>query len=373
MKIHKLLIGLLLLSILIILTACGSKESIKVGFIGPLTGGGALWGVGAKNMVEIAIDEINNNGGIGGKKLEVFYEDGKCNGKDAVTAVQKLIDVNNVKFILGGHCSPETVAIVPVIDQNKIFLLASITSSDNAVDKSDYAFRTSPSTLGLTKEMAKLVIKDYRDIALITEQAAFSKSVSDDFKKSFLTVGGEIISEEIYAPDQTDFKTQLLKIDALNPKAIFISPQNPNTATIILKQMKELNIDLPVLGNSILVSKKVYLDSNKGFDERAFSVIPYTDRNKLEARELENKYRKIFGTDVPYNFFYISASYDAVYMLKEAIKECGEDTDCVKDYFKEIKYKGISSDYQFKPNGDPYFNSWAEIRVINGEEVLRPL
>ena len=197
--------------------------------------------------------------------------------------------------------------------------------------------------------------------------------MSVDVKKSFEKLGGKVLSEDEYPPEQTDFRTQLLKIKEQNPNALFFSPQTPNSAILILKQMKELNLNLPVFSNTIPITKEVYTQSDKGFDETAFSVTPYADKTKKEAFELSQKYKEKFGTDIPYNFFYVASTYDAVYMLKQALVKCGEDTDCVKDYFKTINYDGVTMNFRFKENGDPYFNSWAEMRVINGEQVLKPL
>ncbi len=359
----------------IILTGNVIKEtnSIKIGFIGPLSGGPALWGMGARNLVELAVSEINEAGGINGKLIEVIYEDGKCSPKEAVGASNKLINSDGIKFIIGGHCSPETAAIVPIIDQSNVFLLAGITSADNAVSGSDYAFRTSPPTIESTDIMAEIAIKDYSTISLITEQAAYSKSYSDDLVISFEKVGGKVLSHIEHAPGQTDFRTELLKIKDQNPDAIFISPQDPKTSVNVLKQMKELGIDKPVFANTIMVVPEVYELSDHGFDERTFSITPYADKKTKEAVELNEKYKERYETDIPYNFFYVASAYDSVYMLAEGLKKCGEDPNCVKEYFKTINYSGVTGNYRFKENGDPYFNSWAEMRVIDSEQVLIPV
>lgn len=352
-----------------------AKGPIRVGFVGPLTGGPSLWGVGAKNMTDLAVEDINSKGGIKGRQLEVSYEDGKCTPQEATTVTQKLTN-DGIMFILGGQCSPETAAMVPLSKDNKFFMLAGVTSSDDAVAGSDSAFRTSPPTIDFTEKLAPITIEKYTNVATITEQAAFSSSYTKDFITSFNKLGGVITDSEEYKPDQTDFKTELLKIKATQPEALFISPQSPTTAINIIKQMKELNINLPILGNSILVTKSVYEQSGKtqNFVD-AFSVVPYTDTTKPEAIELSAKYKSRFNSDVPYNYFYVSAAYDATHMLADGLKKCGdEDVECVSNYIRNIDYKGISSDYTFKDNGDSNFDSWATISIgSDGQEVITPL
>ena len=85
-----------------------SQEPIKIGFIGSLSGDAASYGETEKNTTELALEEINSKGGINGRVVNIVYEDGKCNGKDATNAVQKLINIDKVKIIFGGTCSAET-------------------------------------------------------------------------------------------------------------------------------------------------------------------------------------------------------------------------------------------------------------------------
>ncbi|MDI6721115.1 MAG: ABC transporter substrate-binding protein, partial [Candidatus Aenigmarchaeota archaeon] len=96
-----------------------SAQTVKIGFIAPLTGDAAVYGLPLKNMVELATEEINSQGGIDGKKVEIIYEDGKCNGKDAATAMQKLVSVDKVRVIFGGFCSSESLGAEPIATQNK--------------------------------------------------------------------------------------------------------------------------------------------------------------------------------------------------------------------------------------------------------------
>ena len=106
--------NIILTIILLLLVACStSEEYITVGFIGPLTGDVAIFGEVEKNAAEIAIEEINSAGGVNGKKLKIIYEDGKCSGKEAASAAQKLINIDKVK-ILFITCVAENLAVAPI-------------------------------------------------------------------------------------------------------------------------------------------------------------------------------------------------------------------------------------------------------------------
>jgi branched-chain amino acid transport system substrate-binding protein len=354
--------------------APSAEQPIKVGFIGPLSGGPSLWGQGARNMVEIATKEINEDGGIDGRELQVTYEDGKCTSDGAVAAFQKL-QQQNIDFIIGGHCSPETAGIVPLTKNGEAFLIAGITSSNDAVSGSDYAYRTSPPTRDFTDKLAAIAIEKYKNVGALTEQAAFSKSYTADFVPAFEAVGGTIVLNEGYQPEQTDFRTELLKMKNSKAEALFISPQSPTTAINIIKQMKELDINLPVFANSIAITKDVFAKAeNPQALVGSFSIIPFTDKSTKAAEQLSGKYREAYGSDVPYNYFYVSAAYDAALMLAQALEECGEDVACVATQFAGMKYDGVSLDYTFKENGDSNFDSWAKISLDeNGAEIVEPL
>ena len=117
-----------------------TKETIRIGAIGPFTGDAAVYGQSEKNAIELAVQEINLDGGINGKKLEVIYEDGKCNGMDAATAAQKLINVDKVDIILGGVCSGETLAIAPLAEANEVLVFSSFSSSPDVTNAGDFIF-----------------------------------------------------------------------------------------------------------------------------------------------------------------------------------------------------------------------------------------
>src|SRR3989344_493866 len=280
------------------------RDPITVGFVGPLTGGPALWGEGARNMVALAVEDINAEGGVDGRQLVIDYQDGKCNPKDGAFAMQA-IKTQGIKFIVGGHCSPETAAMVPLTKDGSAFIIAGITSSDEAVSGSEFAYRTSPPNMEFAKALLKIAKPKFNRIATITEEAAFSRSYTDDFAKLYIEAGGVVVSAEAHAPETTDFRSQLLKIKQSNPEAVFISPQNPTTGALIAKQMQELGMKLPVFGNSILVSAGTFASSeNSPTLVGSFSIIPYTDFTSGEALELSNKYQGKYGSPVPYNFFY---------------------------------------------------------------------
>lgn len=344
-------------------TRSSESDKITIGLVAPLTGPSAVWGEGARNMVLLASEEINAAGGINGKKIEIAQQDGKCSAPDAISALQSLKS-QGVKFILGGHCSPETVAMAPLTKDGSAFILAGITSADGAVSVSDYAFRTSPDTADVTTQLVPYVASRYKKIATITEQAPYPKSFTGDFEATAKKAGVEIIAHEEFNPGTTDFRIAITRLKQAGADTILVSPQSPAAGAEIAKQMQEFGVTTPLIGNAVFVATGVYEKAGKpAVMNGAFTAVPHTDPTGDKQRALQDAYKKRFGTNVPFNLFYVGASYDAAQMLAKALTACGEKTDCVSTTFKAMDYAGAVGSYKFKENGDMQGFIWSIVKI----------
>ena len=145
---------------------------IVVGFISPLTGDAATYGEPGQKVTQLAVAEINNAGGINGRELQVIYEDGKCNGKDAASAMQKLVNVDKVQAVLGGFCSGESLAAAPIANANKVLLFSPGSSSPDLTEAGPYFFRNYPSDESQGKVLAEVAYntKEWKKVGVIQEQ-----------------------------------------------------------------------------------------------------------------------------------------------------------------------------------------------------------
>ncbi|MBI1934526.1 ABC transporter substrate-binding protein, partial [Candidatus Peregrinibacteria bacterium] len=174
----KRLIALSVLSTLL-LTACkASGDTIKIGFIGPLTGDAAALGKDILNGTQIAVEEVNANGGINGKQVQIITEDGRCSGSDATNAAQKLINIDHVVAIVGGSCSSETLAAAAVAESAKTIVMSPSASSPDITQAGEYIFRVYPSDAYKTTAIVKLFQeRKYKKIALITENNDYAVAI----------------------------------------------------------------------------------------------------------------------------------------------------------------------------------------------------
>jgi len=347
-------IGIVIIAIIIIgaVLIFTPKETgvIKIGFIAPLSGDTAVYGTASRGGAEIAIEEINNAGGINGKKLEVIYEDGKCNGKDSATAANKLISIDNVFVIFGTVCSAETLAIAPIAESNKIILLSAASSAPSITEAGDYIFRTWPSDSLQGKEMAEYVYgKGIKKVAIINMNSDYPVGLANVFKETFVQLGGEVLISEIYEPTAKDFRTQLTKIKAKNPEAIYIIPYTAE-AGILVKQIKELGIKAELYGPETFHSQEV-INTAGNASEGIVYMMPKFDETEQLTKELLDKYKTKYGKDSP--FAVVTANtYDGVYIIAEGLKK-GVSSDAVKGYLYTLKdYPGTAGVLTIDQNGD---------------------
>lgn len=225
----------------------GEKESIKIGFVGPLTGNAAVFGLVEKNVVDIAVEEINSDRGIKGRQIEVIYEDGQCAGTESATAAQKLINVDQVKIIFS-VCSSEALAIAPIAEENKVILFTAYANNPDITDAGDYVFRNSHSDESTAVITAETIKKEHEKVGVIYEQTSYAVALKDAFRVSFEDLGGQVY-EEGFLQNAKDVRAQITKVLANQPTAVFVDPDSPATGMAALKQLREAGFTGQIYGN----------------------------------------------------------------------------------------------------------------------------
>lgn len=323
---------------------------LKVGAILPLTGDGAAYGDPMQKVANIALEKVNADGIANGRTVEFIWEDGKCNGADAANAARKLIEVDKVEVIYGGFCSSETLAIAPIAEKAGVTVLSPGSSSPDITTAGDYIFRNYPSDATQGRVLAEEANRrGYKKVAILSEQNDYTLGIQGVFEEKF---DGEV-EVQTFLPDDSDFRTPLLKLKSGEPDALFINPQTPAKADLAFKQLEEMAWDAPLIGNDVvagfqdLISK--YSDTLEGMLVAEFAF----DRNHPEFIALESKFKENTGENLPYGT-YASTSYDAVFILAEALAAVGNDADGVRDHLYAINGReGLGGSLVMDENGDP--------------------
>lgn len=331
-------------------TGTGETETITIGGIGPLTGDGASYGIELQRVAEIAVADVNETWASKGMQLDIQWEDGGCNGKDASTAAQKLIDINNVEIIFGGFCSSETLAMAAISNPAGVLSFSTGSSSPDVTNAGEYVYRDWPSDSFQSVKLAELAESlGYEKVAIITEQQDYTVGIATAFKNAY---SGTVV-EETYIMDDTDFKTQLTKLSAEEPDVYFVNPQTPVKADTIMKQMQELGLEGPFFLNDVAGTSTDLLNTHADFIDGSFTATVDLDLTNPDLVALQAEYLESFGEEINY-LSYEAATYDGIWILANAIESVGNNADAVKAHLDDFPgYDGLMGNINFDENGDP--------------------
>ena len=219
-----------------------------------LTGPGETYGTVSVQAKQMAADEINAAGGINGRMLELIVEDSKCSAQDAITAYNKLTDVDGLKIILGTSCSGAMLGAAPLAEADGVVLFSGLATNPDIAHAGDYIFRTSMNDLQLGIDTGNVIRSDgAQRLATITETTDYAEGVRRTTADQFVALGGEIVAEERYASDVTDFRSQLTKIVNANPDAVHVAAQSEFSGGTVVKQIRELGYEGPLYSEIVPV------------------------------------------------------------------------------------------------------------------------
>jgi branched-chain amino acid transport system substrate-binding protein len=342
--------------ILIVVSVAGKKQNesgpIKVGLITPLTGDVQSVGEVVKNITDLAVQEINEKGGIDGRSLEIVYEDDKCDPADSVTAAHKLVEVDKLNIIIGNSCSGSVMSILPVTDKVPALLLSSSATSPDLDGKSKLFNRFVASDSGEGTILARTAIeRGWKKVGFIQEKSDYALGIYNAFVQNYPETFGTIINEE-YFKETTDFRSLLLKIKAGNPDVLFLDPQSPATAQKLLTTIAQLKWNIPIMANNIIIGSNDIVLTNKTVLEGALGAELTPDLNNSKYLALESKYKSLYGKDVEYKA-YAQATYDLVYLLSDGIKQFGSDPEKISAWLRTVKdYDGASGKVSISSEGN---------------------
>ncbi|MES2088208.1 MAG: ABC transporter substrate-binding protein [Patescibacteria group bacterium] len=326
---------------------------VKIGVMLPLTGDAASYGEGGRNVYQLAVEEINAAGGVDGRQIELVIEDSKCNGKDASSAAQKLINIDKVQIILGGFCSGESIAATPIAAAGKVALFSPGSSSPDLTNISPYFFRNYPSDASQGKVLAETAYnsKQWKKVAVIQEQTDYALGVFKSFSTSFEGFGGTIVKEETETAN-SDFRSILTKLKAANADALFIDTQTPAMSDRILKQVQDLGWKPAIIINDATAGDVALVMKYKNLLEGAITAEFSSDPKNPTMSKLLASYKTKFNADLPFQA-YGQTEYDAVYMIRDAVKTVGYNGEKIAAWSRTVKdWEGASGKVTIGSNGD---------------------
>ena len=329
------------------------EAAFKIGVMESVTGPGETYGRVAVQAKQMAVAEINAAGGINGRMLKLVVEDEKCNAQDSITAYNKLTNVDGVKIILGTSCSGAMLGAAPLAERDGVILFSGLATNPDIANAGDYIFRTALNDAQLGIDTGNELWADgVRRLATMTESTDYAEGVRRSTVEQFTKLGGEVVGEERYASDTTDFRSQLTKLIGANPDAIHVAAQSEFAGGTIVKQLRELEYEGQLYSEVVPVGKTA-LEIAGAAATGLKAVTADLNPSNVKATEVLASFKELYGYVTL--AWYLGSAYDDVYIAAECLKKTGDDQDAdgFRDCMYELTWSGsIGENYSFDENGE---------------------
>jgi len=319
------------------LSGCGSSKSstagsattdsqgeIVLGHYASMTGGEATFGRSTDNGIHLAIDEINQAGGVHGKKVRVITYDDKGEKPEAGTAVTRLVTKDQVVAVLGEVASSLSLVAAPICQEYEIPMVSPSSTNAEVTKKGDMIFRVCFIDSFQGYVCAKFArehegLKAAKAAILFDQTQAYAVGLQEDFATAFTQQGGEIVSKQAYQKGDPDFSAQLTAIRASNPDVIFIPGYYTDVGNIAI-QARKLGIKVPMLGGDGWDSEKLGQIAGDALNGCFYSNHYSPQDPDPRVQEFIKKYKERFK-NTPDGL--AALGYDAARILCEAIGKAG--------------------------------------------------
>ena len=309
--------------------ASEDKETIRVGVIQDTSGPTSIQGLSVQNGIELNVEEINAAGGIDGHQIELFSYDCKADPQEAITAYQRLAQIDKVSVVLGPPLSNVGLACIPITNETKIPFLGlfamgkCMVNEDGSVNQ--YMFAAQP-----TGEYAGMILAEYtmnklgiKKFAVLGRQdQAFLVAANNEFTKTVTAGGGEIVSNQTCKTGDTDFKVQINTMMASDPEMIVFFTESAD-GVIFANQAQQLGVNVPMGSTNIAGPPFLSLLA----DPSSANNIYFPNNLDLEEDRVQlvgDAYIAKYGKDPDVKSY---IGYDLVTILKTAIEKADNKYD----------------------------------------------
>jgi branched-chain amino acid transport system substrate-binding protein len=377
---RALLCSILIVTLALVGCAGGTKtNTIKIGWIGPLTGDTAAWGEAELNTVKMMVEDYNLQGGIevGGKryKLEVIGYDDKGDGVEAVNAAVRLTSQDKVAAVIGPQGSGEAIPLAATMNKNKVPLVATtatnpkVTVAEDTQQVHPYMFRDCFLDPYQGKVAATFAYKNLgkRNAAIFMAiDDPYSTGLAEFFKLEFEKLGGKVVESVSFTSGEKEFRAPLTKIKAANPDIIF-SPNYYTEVALSAKQARELGITAVMLGGDGWPSDNLITLAGSALE--GSWCINHLDPDGSSAKALYDSYKAKFNKNPELNTF---MAHDAMLMVVDAIQRAKSfDGEKIAKALESCDIQGITGRIKIGPTHDPIGKTAWMLQVVGPKLVFK--
>jgi branched-chain amino acid transport system substrate-binding protein len=354
-------------------------REVKLGAMVPLTGKGAEWGQTAKIAIEIAAEEINAKGGIGGVPLRVIYVDYEAKEAEGLKIIDRLATRDNVLAVLGPCFSSVFEVIAPKLDRLGVTINSYCSAKPGLSAMSKWAFRN---TLTSDKQLAPVVdawVAEYKikKVVVIHDiEDAVSRTEGETILPAlFKKKGIDVLDMMTYRTRDTDFSAQITKAKSLNPDGIALGSCYQQAAGIA-KEARKQGLNAPIMGGACAGAPGYIQLGGSATEGSYMSTAAWLEDPRPEVQQFMKKYLPRNDNKAPP--YGAPRAYDIVYITKMVIEKGGvtnkpedlaADRDRIRQGWAKIKgYQGVAGEVTMDENRDGAGSS-AILKVVNGQFV----
>ena len=381
MKSRRIVVAIGVMVIFFCSIAAGWADSgeYRVGCAFAITGKASWLGEPQRNTVELIQKQVNDAGGINGKKLVLFIEDTQGDNTRAVNAVKKLIKKEKVCAIIGPSRSGTSMAAIPVAEKEQIPLLSCAAAENivKPVEERKWIFKMGQNDSDAVRRIYEhMDAKGIKDVGILTGTTGFGAAGRTQLKDLATEYGINIVADETYAPTDTDMTAQLIKIKNAGAKAVVNWSIVPAQA-IVPQNMSQLKIDIPLYQSHGFANIKYAEAAGEAAEGLIFpagkimaaETLSDSDPQKSVLMKYKTEYEAAAKDHVS---TFGGHAYDALWLIVDALKTVGDDPAKIRDYLETAKFTGIGGMFAFSPTDHCGLDKTAfeMLTVKNGKFVV---
>jgi branched-chain amino acid transport system substrate-binding protein len=326
-------------------SAANAQSPIMIGASTPLTGPVSHYGQHARWGSQLAIEEANAKGGINGRKIEIDYQDNRCNPAEAVKSVTQMLATKKYAAIFDGLCSSAALAIMPLVERAKVPFIIANASATSIAEKSGeggnkWTFKVNPTDASMLDALVGWLNKEGKadNIAFLGEDTDYGRAGSAGFEAALAKYGKKLVMVDYSQKGAVDYTAALTKIKARKPSMVALYLIDADFQNGI-KQWYSMGGGVPLTGRVLIeqVPKEVL---SSGFIDGTISVQPYDTAVDTPAnKEFVEKFTKRFS-EAPMLISF--ESYETMNILIDAIRRSGDATpEKIRDALPKTKYQSM--------------------------------
>ncbi|MGI8899010.1 MAG: ABC transporter substrate-binding protein [Pyrinomonadaceae bacterium] len=320
------------------------RSAIKIGYFGDLSGPTFNFGLSAKNGAIMAAEEINQAGGINGRKIDIVIEDDEGSPELAATVVNKLTRQDKVVALIAGGASGSSLAAGPNAQSAKVPMISPSSTNPAVTQIGDYIFRACFIDPFQGEVMAKFSYNSLqaKSAAIMLDfNSPYSRDLTEFFELSFTKLGGRVVSKQSYTQGDSDFKGQLSSMSDARPDVIYV-PGYYGDIAVIAKQARQLGMTQPLLGGDGWDAPELWQLAGDSINGSYISNHYSADDPSPAIQKFVHDYKLHWGNLTP--DAHAALAYDAMRFLAEAIQRAGTtEGDKLRDALARTRnFQGVT-------------------------------